>query len=86
MFGHRSIYGWAPLRTGYCRSCNNNIHDKSAKKTNLHHEFYITCMPWVGITELCISCHGKQHKGRALSKRIFYNADAKMVRHPVIIF
>lgn len=86
MFAHRIIYGWAPRRKGYCSQCTNNIHDKSSKKTDLHHEFYITCMPWLGAIELCPSCHRRAHKGIKIHKPITYDEQGNLVKHPIVIY
>lgn len=46
-------------RVGYCSQCTNNIFDKSCKKTEIHHLFYVPCIPWACTIELCASCHAK---------------------------
>ncbi len=85
MFGHKVVYGWAPRRTGYCSKCPKNMHDKSAQRTQLHHEFYVTCMPWAGSIELCVGCHRRTHGGRPFFKGIIYNGDGEIVKCPIII-
>lgn len=47
-------------RTGYCSYCSNNILDKTAIRTNIHHLFYVPIMVWACTVELCPSCHIKE--------------------------
>lgn len=45
--------------TGYCSKCPNNVFDGTCKQTNMHHYFYVPCIPWACRQELCASCHSK---------------------------
>ena len=60
-FAHKVVYGWAPLRRGIAQNAPI-ISLISSKKTHLHHDFYITCMPWVGVEEVCVQCHNKTRR------------------------
>lgn len=56
-FLNKSIRQKDNPRTGYCSRCPNNLYDGSCKKTDTHHYFYMTIMPWACTIELCVSCH-----------------------------
>jgi hypothetical protein len=46
--------------TGFCSQCPNNIHDRSCKKTDMHHALgYFATLPWFGRVELCTKCHNR---------------------------
>lgn len=62
MFYNRHVYYTFKQRTGYCSKCSNNIHNGSCKKTHMHHWVYLTCLPWFGREELCVSCHSRVKK------------------------
>ena len=47
-------------RKGYCTWCSNNIHDKSCKRTGMHHIVYVPIFVWFATIELCASCHSKE--------------------------
>ena len=44
-------------RDGYCRTCPNNIHDGSCKRTHIHHIQYHDNDPLKDTIEVCVSCH-----------------------------
>lgn len=50
------------IRTGYCSLCTNNVFDKSIKRTNMHHWFYLPIMPWACTEEICVPCHSSGGK------------------------
>ena len=58
----KKITGWLGQRTGFCSRCPNNIHDRTCKKTDMHHALgYFVTFPWFGRIELCNRCHGLIH-------------------------
>lgn len=48
--GKRIVLTWSP-RNGFCSDCGY------IGKTDMHHWFYLPCMPWACAKELCESCH-----------------------------
>ena len=55
VFLGKQIYlGFNP-RKGICSHCHR------IGTTNLHHRYYVKCMPLAGIIELCVHCHNKEH-------------------------
>ena len=47
-------------RTGFCSWCPNNIHDRSCKRTHIHHIEYHNDDPLKKTVEICASCHAKE--------------------------
>lgn len=56
--GKQIYIGFRQL-TGYCSQCPNSIFDGIHRRTDMHHVFYLPCMPWACRTELCVPCHRK---------------------------
>lgn len=60
-FRNRRILFAYNMRTGSCTECDNNIHNGSCNKTDMHHELgYCPIFPWYGLVELCSECHIKK--------------------------
>ena len=53
--GKRLVLSFIP-RKGKCVKCSKEGH------TDIHHDIYVSCMPWAGTRELCDSCHKKVSK------------------------
>lgn len=47
-------------RTGYCSWCPNNTHNKTCKRTNIHHFEYDDNDLLKYTIEICASCHMKE--------------------------
>lgn len=63
--GKLVILSWDP-RNGICSECGSR-KGIDCELTNIHHYFYLPCMPWACIVELCVRCHKNRHyrhKGR----------------------
>ena len=65
--GKKIFLGWNP-RKGRCEDCSKKVGDKHIgyrgkvgviQVTQMHHYFYIPCMPWACMTERCTPCHNK---------------------------
>ncbi len=63
--GARLWLGWNP-RKGQCTWCKRKVGDpfittrgkrSNLKLTQMHHEFYLPCMRWACMIELCVPCH-----------------------------
>lgn len=65
--GKRISLSWNPHKY-ICQICNA-VKGVDCHSTQLHHYFYVPCMPWACTVELCIPCHIKQHNHRDLKGR-----------------
>ena len=83
--GKRIFLGWDP-RKGQCEECMRKVgapyitsRGKHArlKVTQMHHYFYIPCMPWACMVERCTPCHNKT-KTRTRKKVSAYYFDKNL--------
>ena len=80
--GKRIFLGWNPHKY-QCEVCKRNVGDDyitsrgkpaKLKVTQMHHYFYISCMPWACMIEQCTPCHN-QTKTRTRKKVSLYYFD-----------
>jgi hypothetical protein len=74
VFLGKSIYlAWNPHKY-ICSKCGS-VKGVDCKRTDMHHYFYVSCMPWACTFELCGRCHNKTKENLGRNQ---WNKDKKI--------
>lgn len=63
LFKGKRILLKEPPRTGVCSKCGRSVAKGEIKRTAIHHKKYHDEDPLKDTSELCASCHAKEHFG-----------------------